>query len=54
MQDHIEATMLLGYVFGTLHQLKREGDGYSMEESLNALVDELTSKINRIYYSSKD
>lgn len=54
MQDHLEATLLLGYVLGALCELSRKSKNNVLEASIKNLLDEVSDKINKIYYSNKD
>lgn len=55
MNDHIEATLLLGYVYGALNNLCTMIDSKNDAEiAIQNLRDELADKINKIYYSTKD
>ena len=54
MQDHIEATLLLGYVFGAICELSRCAKGNVLQESIIKIKDEMAVKIERLYYTSKD
>lgn len=56
MQEHTEATLLLGFVFGIISNLTYEAQktNNSLKEHLEALHKTLQKRISEIYYKTKD